>query len=127
MKRSLFLLTAVAATLAGALGVSQTVVERPAAAQVDAVFARWNAASPGCAVGVAVDGRAVVERGYGIANLEHDVPNAGDTIFEAGSVSKQFTAAAVLLLARDRKLSLDDPVRTYVPELPVYPRDPMQT
>ena len=55
-----------------------------------------------------------------MADLEHDVPNAPDTIFEAGSVSKQFTAAAVLLLARDGKLSIDDPVRKYVPELPDY-------
>src|SRR6188508_1646510 len=55
-----------------------------------------------------------------MADLEHDVPNRPDTIFEAGSVSKQFTAAAVLLLARDGKLSLDDPVRKYVPELPDY-------
>ena len=55
-----------------------------------------------------------------MADLEHDVPNRPDTIFEAGSVSKQFTAAAVLLLARDGKLSLDDPVRKYIPELPDY-------
>ena len=55
-----------------------------------------------------------------MADLEHDVPNTPDTIFEAGSVSKQFTAAAVLLLARDGKLSLDDPVRKYIPELPDY-------
>ena len=55
-----------------------------------------------------------------MADLEHDVPNTADTIFEAGSVSKQFTAAAVLLLARDGKLSLDDPVRKYIPELPDY-------
>ena len=55
-----------------------------------------------------------------MADLEQEVENAPDTIFEAGSVSKQFTAAAVLLLARDGKLSLDDPVRKYVPELPDY-------
>ena len=55
-----------------------------------------------------------------MADLEHDAPNRADTIFEAGSVSKQFTAAAVLLLAQEGKLSLDDPVRKYVPELPDY-------
>jgi CubicO group peptidase (beta-lactamase class C family) len=55
-----------------------------------------------------------------MADLERDVPNAADTIFEAGSVSKQFTAAAVLLLARDGKLSLDEPARKYIPELPDY-------
>jgi len=90
------------------------------AKQVDAVFARWTRASPGCAVGVGVAGKPVLERAYGMADLEWDVPNAADTIFEAGSVSKQFTAAAVLLLVRDGTLSLDDPVRKYVPELPDY-------
>ena len=57
-----------------------------------------------------------------MADLEHDVPNAPDTIFEAGSVSKQFTAAAVLLLAQDGKLSLDDPVRKYIPSCPTTAR-----
>ena len=66
------------------------------------------------------DGKPVIEKAYGMADLEHDATNRADTIFEAGSVSKQFTAAAVLLLAQDGKLSLDDPVRKYVPELPDY-------
>ena len=87
---------------------------------MDAVFAKWTAKTPGCAVGVAEDGKMVLERAYGMADLEHDAPNAADTIFEAGSVSKQFTAAAVLLLAREGKLSLDDQARKYVPELPDY-------
>ena len=90
------------------------------AAKVDQVFKAWTDTTPGCAVGVSVNGRSVLERGYGMADLEHDAKNMGDTIFEAGSVSKQFTAAAVLLLAREGKLSLDDPVRKYVPEVPDY-------
>jgi len=95
--------------------------ERPVPeAAVDALFASWSATTPGCAVGVSQDGRIVLERAYGMADLEHNVANRPDTIFEAGSVSKQFTAAAVLLLAEDGKLSLDDPVRKYVPELPDY-------
>src|SRR5262245_42391916 len=89
-------------------------------AAVDAIFSRWTAATPGCAVGVAIDGAPALAKAYGMADLEHDVPVSADTIFEAGSVSKQFTAAAVLLLARDGKLSIDDPVRTYIPELPDY-------
>ena len=84
------------------------------------MFAKWTASTPGCAVGVATGGTPVLAKGYGMADLEHDVPIAPDTIFEAGSVSKQFTAAAVLLLARDGKLSLDDQVRKYIPELPDY-------
>jgi CubicO group peptidase (beta-lactamase class C family) len=88
---------------------------------VDAVFAQWNSPStPGCAVGAAVNGAPVLAKGYGMADLEHDVKIAPDTIFEAGSVSKQFTAAAILLLARDGKLSIDDPVSKYIPEVPDY-------
>src|SRR5687768_2011783 len=89
-------------------------------AKIDAVFSRWTDETPGCAVGVSKDGKPILEKAYGMADLEHDVPNKPDTIFEAGSVSKQFTAAAVVLLAQDGKLSLDDPARTYVPELPDY-------
>jgi CubicO group peptidase (beta-lactamase class C family) len=87
---------------------------------VDHVFARWNNATPGCAVGVGAGGRSVLEKAYGMADLEHDTRNMPDTVFEAGSVSKQFTAAAVLLLATEGKLSLEDPVRKYVPEIPDY-------
>ena len=90
------------------------------ASQVDAIFAKWTATTPGCAVGVAVDGKPALTKAYGMADLEHDVRNTPETIFEGGSVSKQFTAAAVLLLAREGKLSLDDPVKKYVPELPDY-------
>ncbi|HSK11200.1 MAG TPA: serine hydrolase domain-containing protein [Vicinamibacterales bacterium] len=88
--------------------------------RVNEIFSKWTGETPGCAVGVASDGRVVLEKAYGLANLEHDVRNRRDTIFEAGSISKQFTAAAVLLLAHDGKLSLDDPVRKYIPELPDY-------
>src|SRR5262245_80329 len=69
--------------------------------RVDGIFSKWSASTPGCAIGVAVDGAPVLTRAYGMADLEHDVTNTPDTIFEAGSVSKQFTGAAVLLLARD--------------------------
>ncbi len=88
--------------------------------KMDAVFSRWTRETPGCAVGVARGGKPVLQKAYGMADLEHDVPNAPDTIFEAGSVSKQFTAAAVLLLAQEGKLSLDDQARKYLPELPDY-------
>ena len=86
--------------------------------RIDALFSAWTAATPGCAVGVSTNGRIVLQKAYGLADLEHGVPNTPDTIFEAGSVSKQFTAAAILLLARDGKLSLDDSVRRYLPEVP---------
>jgi CubicO group peptidase (beta-lactamase class C family) len=79
--------------------------------KIDAVFAKWTSSTPGCAVGVATGGKPVLAKGYGMADLEHDVPIAPDSIFEAGSVSKQFTAASMVLLVRDGKLSLDDQAR----------------
>jgi CubicO group peptidase (beta-lactamase class C family) len=97
-----------------------TLAPASATKQVDQVFARWNGDTPGCAVGVGVKGRPALEKAYGMADLEHAIANRADTIFEAGSVSKQFTAAAVLLLAQEGKLSLDDSARKYVPELPDY-------
>jgi CubicO group peptidase (beta-lactamase class C family) len=92
-----------------------------AAARVHAIFQRWDSTTtPGCAVGVSEAGRAVLSRAYGMADLEHGIPNSPATIFEAGSVSKQFTAAAILLLVQQGVLSLDDDVRTHIPELPDY-------
>lgn len=91
-------------------------------ARIDAVFAKYRD-TPGCAVGVARAGAPNLTRAYGLANLDYDIPLAPDSIFEAGSVSKQFTAAAVALLALDGKLSLDDPVRNYLPELPAAASD----
>ncbi|MBM3789234.1 MAG: beta-lactamase family protein, partial [Acidobacteria bacterium] len=88
---------------------------------IDKIFERWDRPGcPGCAVGVAYKGEVVYTQGYGMANLEYGVRIRPDTIFESGSVAKQFTAAAVALLALDGKLSLDDPVRKYVPELPDF-------
>jgi CubicO group peptidase (beta-lactamase class C family) len=96
-------------------------VPADAEARVDRIFARWNTErTPGCAVAAGVDGRTVLARAYGMAELEHGVPNRPGTVFEAGSVAKQFTAAAVVLLALDGRLSLQDDVRRYIPELPDY-------
>lgn len=100
----------------------------PAGAQapadrVDSAFARLSGpATPGCAVGVARDGRPVLQRAYGMADLEGDRPNTPQTVFEAGSVTKQVTAAAVVLLALDGRFSLEDDARTLLPELPRYER-----
>ena len=112
-------------TSLAAAALSLLLSNAPAGAQVavdpDPVFAQWNSpASPGCAAAIARDGKTVLERGYGSADLEHDVPITPATIFEAGSVSKQFTAAAILKLAEEAKLRLGDDVRKYVPELPDY-------
>src|SRR4051812_420338 len=89
--------------------------------RVAQIFAPWDRPeSPGCAVGVGRDGQALYTRGYGAANLEYDVPITAASIFESGSVAKQFTAAAIVLLAQDGKLSLDDDIRKYLPEVPDF-------
>lgn len=89
--------------------------------RIDRIFEQWDSeSSPGCAVGVARSGKTVLQRAYGMADLEHDIPNSPETIFEGGSVAKQFTAGAVMLLAVNGKLSLDDDIRSYVPEVPDY-------
>lgn len=102
------------------LGHAGSVAAQDSVARVDSVFSRFGRTTPGCAVGVSRHGRTILSRAYGMANLEYDVPVTTETIFEAGSVAKQFTAAAVLLLAQQGKLSLDDQVRKHIPELPDY-------
>lgn len=88
-------------------------------ARVDSVFAAVDrTSSPGCAAGALQDGRFLHQRGYGMADLERRVPITPQTVFYTGSVSKQFTAMSVALLARDRRLDLDVPVRALLPEIP---------
>lgn len=90
--------------------------------QLDSLFQAWdNALSPGCAVGVYSEGDLLYKRGYGIANLEHEIPITPSTVFHVASLSKQFTAMAVGLLARSGRISLDDDIRQYIPELPRGP------
>ena len=101
-------------------GQVEAAQDAPDFTKVNAAMAKFTTATPGCAVAATVNGKSMISKAWGMADLEHDVPNTPETIFEAGSVSKQFTAAAVALLARDGKLSLADPVRKYVPELPDY-------
>ena len=88
---------------------------------VDAIFAPWKKPrSPGCALGVARDGVLIYSRGYGYANLDYDVPITPQTVFDVASVNKQFVAASLTMLALEGKLSLDDNVRRWLPELPEY-------
>ena len=89
--------------------------------RVDKIFEKWDQPdSPGCALAVIKDGRIVYKRGYGMANLDHDVPITPSTVFFVASVTKQFTAAAIALLALQGKLSLDDEVRKYIPAVPDF-------
>ena len=92
-----------------------------AADQMDKIFAEWaKPDSPGCAVAVAREGKQVFARGYGMANLEYAVPMTPATISETGSVAKQFTAAAIVLLGQQSKLSLDDLSVEHLPEVPDF-------
>lgn len=93
------------------------------AQRVDALFEQFDRTdSPGCAVGVIEDGDYIFERGYGMANLEHGVPIDSRTVFRIGSVSKQFTAAAIALLVQRGAIDLDAGIHTYLPDLPDYGR-----
>lgn len=87
---------------------------------LEPIFAKFNAQTPGCAVAVDRPGQPVLTGAWGMADLEHGIRNSADTVFEAGSVSKQFTAAAILTLVDAGKLTLDTDVRTILPELPDY-------
>ena len=90
-------------------------------AQADTVFSRWDTTnSPGCALSVVKDGETVYERGYGMANLDHDVPIRTDTVFHVASVSKEFTAGAIALLVLEGELSLDDTVQKHLPWVPDF-------
>jgi len=89
--------------------------------KIDELFSDYDHTdTPGCSVGVIRDGELIHARGYGMANLDLGVDLTPRSVFRIGSTSKQFAAAAVLLLARRGKLSLDDDVRTWVPELRAY-------
>jgi CubicO group peptidase (beta-lactamase class C family) len=91
------------------------------ASQVDKLFARWDRTdSPGCVLAVVKDGRMVYRNGYGMANLELDVPLTPQSVFYIGSVSKQFVAMCIALLSAEGKLNLDDDIHKYIPEIPDY-------
>ena len=121
MKKTLLLLLIIGLTLT----VSSQVLEKGrVVAGAERAFDKTAKAiampAPGCAVGVSLNGEPVFERAFGLAEMEHNIANTPLTIFESGSVAKQFTAAALVLLQQDGKLDLDDPVRKYIPELPEY-------
>jgi CubicO group peptidase (beta-lactamase class C family) len=111
---STFLALAVLATSAFTRGQDQS-------REVDKIFAGYNqTGSPGCSLGVIHEGRFLYRKSYGEASLELGVPFSPESVFYVGSVSKQFTAASVVLAAEHGFVSLDDDVRKYIPELPDY-------
>ncbi|HEX4322091.1 MAG TPA: serine hydrolase domain-containing protein [Acidobacteriaceae bacterium] len=105
----------------GIVGTVAQMLPPDVAGKIDKVFEKYNKTdSPGCALGVYQDGKIVYKHGYGIANLNDDVPITSATVFHVASMSKQFTAASILLLAQQGKLSIDDDVHKYIPELPDF-------
>jgi N-acyl-D-aspartate/D-glutamate deacylase len=111
-----------AAALAAAASAGAIPLPPGAAERIDDLFAVWNRPDrPGCAVGVVEDGALTFARGYGMADLEHGVAISAASAFDVGSLSKQFTAAAIALLALDGRLALDDDIHRFLPELPAYP------
>lgn len=120
MRMGRFAVVVLVALVLSCAGVAQTLTPEMTR-QVDGVFAKWDRAdSPGCALGVYHGGQIVYKRGYGMEDLNEDVRIAPGTVFHVASMSKQFTAAAIVLLAQQGKLSLDDDVRKYIPELPDF-------
>src|SRR6266436_5161172 len=105
----------------GSLAASGNTAEEKKAVAVDEIFVDLTkTGSPGCALGVYREGKMVYAKGYGLANLEQNVPITPQSVFDIGSTSKQFTAASILLLEKQGKLSINDEVRKYIPELPDY-------
>jgi len=89
--------------------------------KVDKLFSKWDSTvSPGAALAIIKDGKIIYKRGYGMANLEHNIPITSTSVFRIGSTSKQFTASCIAILALQGKISLDDDIRKYIPKLPNY-------
>lgn len=114
MKRKLLLTLYICISI-GALG---QIKESQA---IDSIFSEWNKADvPGCALGIIKDGSLIYSKGYGLANMEYDIPNSGSSVFRIGSTSKQFTASCIVLLAEQGELSLDDNLKSLFPDFPSY-------
>ncbi len=98
-----------------------TYIDPVIAERIDRVFADWDkAGSPGAALVVLKGNQVVYKRGYGYANLEYDIPITPSSVFHVASVSKQFAAFAIALLAHEGKLGLDDDIHRYLPEVPDF-------
>ena len=88
--------------------------------KVDAYLSQWDKKDmPGVAIGIVKDGKLVYKRGLGMANLDHDIPNTPSTLFNVASVSKAFTAACIVLLSQQGKLSRDDHTQQHIPRIAI--------
>jgi CubicO group peptidase (beta-lactamase class C family) len=92
-------------------------------AMIDKIFSGWSESTPGGVIQLTREGQTIYQKAFGMADLEHNTKVTTETIFEAGSVSKQFTAAAVLLLAEQGKIKFTDNILIYFPDFPAYGKD----
>lgn len=90
--------------------------------EVDSLFKHWDKNSPGAAVGIIKNGELIYSKGYGVSQLEHNVPITPSTRFYIGSVAKQFVAFSILLLEEKNKLSMEDDIQLYLEDFPKYPK-----
>lgn len=90
---------------------------------IDKIFSGWNESTPGGVLQITREGKTIYRKAFGMADLEHNAKNNTGTIFEAGSVSKQFTAAAALLLIEQGKIKFTDNILTHFPDFPAYGKD----
>lgn len=114
MRPFIWLMAACILSLAGAARAQQD------ATGLSSLATPLEGVAPGCSIGVNRDGQALHRQAFGLANLEHGIPITQDSVFDVGSVAKQFTAASILVLAAEGRLNLDDPVRKYLPEIRDY-------
>ncbi|MEC7901186.1 MAG: serine hydrolase domain-containing protein, partial [Acidobacteriota bacterium] len=118
---SIFIVALFSSAPLPAQALSQAYPHTELTAQVDELFTEWDTEdSPGAAIGIFKDGRIVYARGYGAANLDYGIPLVPQSVLRIGSISKQFAAMCIAILAERGKLSLDDNIRTYLPEMPDY-------
>lgn len=121
LKKSIVVLILLFVLVSGNLAAAGKVNYKALAKKVDALFAPYDRTdSPGAAVLIMKGGKVLYQRGYGMANLEYDIPITPATVFHIASDSKQFTAFAILLLAAEGKLALDDDIHLYLPRIPDF-------
>jgi CubicO group peptidase (beta-lactamase class C family) len=111
-----------AASLAGvaSLLLASSASAQDKIADIDKIFSFATTETPGCAVGVSQQGKVIVSRAYGLADIDRKTPLSANSKFDIGSTQKQFTAASMLLLVQEGRLSLSDDIHKYLPELPDY-------
>ena len=120
MKNHLFLFVLIL-FFSSALSAQSTNWIKPYTPRIDSLFANLQQGNqPGLAVGIVKGGQLVLSKGYGLANLEHRLPFTPNTVSDIGSLAKQITCFALVLLAQRNQLSLDDNIRKYFPDVPDF-------